>query len=113
METLKINSTAHRIHSAESKTTSILMLTIQNHLKTFEEQRLGWMAMMILVQTCLGSLAVMHILMNGASDALFISCTVVTMACNSILIAQGPAKWCLGSFYLSIIVNTLLILTNI
>jgi hypothetical protein len=79
----------------------------------FERTRLGWMAIYITVSTCLGSIALMHILQSGGSDLSLVLCAAVAMACNSIFIAQGPAKWCLISFYLSVLVNTALLLFHL
>lgn len=79
----------------------------------FEKSRFGWMAMYMTAQSCLGSIACLYILQNKASDVILVLCAVITMACNAIFIAQGPGKWCLASFYLSIFANSLFILTNI
>ncbi len=61
-------------------------------------------------ESCLGSIASMFILQHQAGDFALALCASVTMACNAIFIAQAPAKWCVGSFYLSMIVNTLFVL---
>lgn len=79
----------------------------------FESARFFWMALFITAQSCLGSAACMFILKNDASDFMLATCATVTMACNSILIAQGPAKWCLTTFYLSIFLNSIFILLNV
>lgn len=79
----------------------------------FEQTRFGWMALLITIQSCLGSIACMFILQSNASDVQLISCAMITMACNAIFIAQGPAKWCLSSFVLSVVINTILIFLNI
>lgn len=79
----------------------------------FEDARFFWMALFITAQSCLGSVACMFILKNHASDFMLATCAAVTMVCNSILIAQGPGKWCLASFYLSIVLNLVFILLNV
>lgn len=76
----------------------------------FEKARFGWMALYIIIQSCLGSIACMYISQTEASDVMLITCAVVTMASNAVFIAQSPAKWCLASFYLSLVVNAAFIL---
>ncbi len=78
----------------------------------FERTRFGWMAILITVQTCIGSLACMYIFKNNASDLMLVPCVVITMACNSVFIAQGPARLCLILFYTSIILNLGFIVLN-
>ncbi|MEO8762175.1 MAG: hypothetical protein ABI388_11645 [Bacteroidia bacterium] len=78
----------------------------------FENARFGWMAMLIIIQSCLGSVACMYVLKNNASDVMLVAGAVVTMASNSVLIAQGSGKLCLSFFYISIVVNAILILLN-
>lgn len=68
------------------------------------------MAMFITMQSCLGSVACMYILQTKASDVWLMLCAMVTMGCNAVLIAQAPPKWCLVSFYLSMLVNALLVI---
>jgi len=79
----------------------------------FEEARFGWMTAYITIQSCLGSVAAGLILQNHASDIMLVIAAMTTMACNSVFIAQGPAKWCLSSFYLSVLINLILVLLNL
>lgn len=81
--------------------------------RNFENYRFGWMTLFILLQSCLGSVACMFILQNNASDVQLASCAAVTMGSNAMFIAQAPGKWCLLTFYLSILLNTIFILMNI
>ncbi|MGZ3864269.1 MAG: hypothetical protein ACXVPN_04305 [Bacteroidia bacterium] len=76
----------------------------------FESARFFWMTMIITFQSCLGSIAGGYILQNATGITLLTICSVVTMACNAVLIAQAPAKWCVGISILSVIVNTTLII---
>lgn len=78
----------------------------------FESARFGWMAMLIIIQSCLGSVACMYILKNNGGDIMLVTGAVVTLACNSVLIAQGSGKLCLSLFYISLIINTVFILLN-
>jgi hypothetical protein len=79
----------------------------------FETSRFGWMALMIMVQSCVGSIACMYILRSGASDLILAACAAITMGANAALIAQAPGKACLAAFYISVIANTAFILLNI
>lgn len=76
----------------------------------FEESRFGRMVIFLTAQSCLGSIAAMLALQNHAGDWALITAAAVTMWSNSMFIAQASAKWCLLIFYLSLIVNTTLIL---
>jgi|GEM_PF-781210 len=78
----------------------------------FEESRFAMMTLMITVQSCIGSIACMYIFQNNASDIWFMICAAVTMGTNAMFIAQAPAKICLASLYLSILVNSMFILMN-
>lgn len=80
--------------------------------RKFEAGRFGWMALMLTFQTCLGSVACMYIQQSGNIFMLSI-CMAVTMASNAIMIAQGSAKLCVGSFYVSVLTNSALILINL
>jgi len=78
----------------------------------FEESRFAAMTILLTLQSCIGSIAVMFALQHDAVVQLCLS-AAVTMGANSLFIAQGPAKWCLGSFYISIIVNLIIIFFNV
>lgn len=82
-------------------------------VEKFEASRFGWMAIYITAQSCLGSIACMYILKNNASDIMLATCAAITMGANAVFIAQGSGKWCLLSFYISILLNLLFIFINI
>ncbi|MDF2448088.1 MAG: hypothetical protein K0R26_592 [Bacteroidota bacterium] len=108
----KITHTASHILNQKSSAKGIDTWFNEQAAK-FEAARFFWMAIFIIAQSCLGSVACMFILKNHASDVLLASCAAITMLCNSILIAQGPGKWCIATFYLSIILNSIFIIVNI
>lgn len=85
----------------------------RNQVAKFEQARFGWMTALLTIQSCLAAVACMYILQNNASDIQLASCAALAMGCNAVLIAQGPGKWCLLSFYLSMILNTIFIIINI
>lgn len=71
---------------------------------SFETSRFGAMAVLMTAQSCLGSVAAMFALKIDSYELLTI-CAVVTMASNSLFIAQSTAKWCLATFYISVVAN--------
>lgn len=79
----------------------------------FENARFFWMAIYITAQSCLGSVACGFILKNNADVLILCTCAAVTMASNAVFIALGSPKLCLTVVYLSFILNTIFILTNI
>lgn len=79
----------------------------------FEESRFGWMAMLITIQTCLGSIACMYVQQSGGDVFMLAAGMAVTMGANAVMIAQGSGKLCLFMFYLSVALNTALIILNL
>lgn len=77
----------------------------------FEESRFAAMTIMLTAQSCWGSVAALWSLKN---DNLFLLAlgAMLTMASNAAFIAQGPAKWCLGIFYASVITNLIILVVN-
>jgi hypothetical protein len=49
---------------------------------------------------------------NNGGDFMLITCAAISMATNSLFIAQSNAKWCMAVFYLSLLINSLLIIVN-
>ncbi len=80
--------------------------------QNIEDVRFGVLAMYNALQSCVGSIAVMTILQNNAGIFLLGTVTALTMASNSAFIAQGSVKLCLLLFYLSVLINTLIIIFN-
>lgn len=78
----------------------------------FEESRFGAMTVMMTAQSCLGSVAVMYIL-KVDNVIMLATVAVVTMASNAMFIAQAEAKYCLYTFYASVIVNTILLIATL
>lgn len=83
---------------------------LEKQLAYFEENRFGAMTFMMTFQSCFGSIAAMFAIRMDSTIALAIT-AMVTMASNAMFIAQSPAKWCVGTFYLSIVVNAIVLLT--
>jgi hypothetical protein len=108
MNTVKQTLKSGILERTENRTGS----WVEKHVDAFEEARFGWMSMLITIQSCLGAIACMYVLQNGADNFQLVLCAMITMTCNAINIAQAPAKWCLGSFYLSVVVNAILVILN-
>mgnify|MGYP006081223439 FL=1 len=87
---------------------SSLIMAYQEQLILFEQYRFGAMSVMIVFQSCLGSIAAMCSL-KPQNLILLSICSILTMATNSALITQSPAKWCLGIFYVGVLANILII----
>ena len=79
-----------------------------SQVKFFESSRYAVLPLLMLIQSCIGSIACMTIFHAQAGVAMLSVCVMVTMLCNTALIAQMSAKWCIGTFYLSVIINILL-----
>lgn len=110
-----MNATNNFAMNANRTTTDVekRITWLEKQELNFEEARFFWMAVIITAQSCLGSVACMFILKNHASDFVLAGCAAITMGCNAIFIAQAPARWCLGAFYLSVILNTVFIVVNV
>jgi hypothetical protein len=108
METIKHSGIGLVNHSNVTSNT-----WFNRQVEKFEAARFGWMAMFIVIQSCLGSVACMYILKNNASDIMLLTCAIITMASNAVFIAQGSGRLCLAFFYTSLILNTIFLLLNI
>jgi hypothetical protein len=75
----------------------------------FEEARFAFMTLLLTAQSCLGSVAAMYSLEKHNYLMLSVG-AAVTMGSNAVFIAQAPARWCLGIFYISVATNLLLII---
>lgn len=78
----------------------------------FEATRLGSMSWMITAQSCWASIAAALALQDNNYESLAVV-AVLGMASNAAFIAQGPAKWCIGIFYSSVVVNLLIIVWHL
>ena len=103
-------ATTHTLNIEKQTNTSLSWLS--KRAFNFENARFFWMAVYITSQSMLGSVACMYILKNEGSDIMLATSAMITMGCNAILIAQGPSKWCVMSFYISMVLNALFIILN-
>jgi hypothetical protein len=114
MESVKHLSAAHRsVNKTSNVNTNRLLTRFNKQATTFEAGRFGWMAILIMAQSCLGSAACMYILKNNASTFTLATCAAITMGANAMFIALAKPKICLIAFYISVILNTVFIIQNL
>ena len=87
----------------------LLNTLLDKRAAKLEQARFGVLAMYNAIQSCVGAIAVMKILQNDAGLFLLGMVAALTMASNSAFAAQGNMKLCLLLFYLSILVNNIII----
>lgn len=80
-------------------------------VKFYEESFFGIMPMMMVAQSCLGSIAAFYALKIERFEFLTIA-TILTMATNSAFLAQIKSKWAVVLFGLSIVVNIILVILS-
>ncbi len=81
-------------------------------VEQYEKSRFAAMTIMLTAQSCIGSIAAFFSMQHDNYALIGIG-AAITMGSNSAFIAQGPAKWCLGLFYASVIINFCIIFINI
>ena len=77
---------------------------LDSQAKKVEQNIFAYAPMMILVQTCIGSIAAAMI-GEQKETLLMFTCVLVSMAANGAFIAQASAKACVVAFLISIAVN--------
>jgi hypothetical protein len=92
------------------------MSTYQNLLNTYKSGYYGFTTMSVMVQSCLGGLTAMFILMNGAAPLQMVQLFFTVVLCsafNGAVLAQQPPKLVFNLLIASVAVNTLLLIYNI
>lgn len=92
------------------------MSTYQNLLQNYTRGYLGFSTLGVMVQSCVGGLAAMAILMNGNTLAQMVQLFLAVVLCvsyNGALLSQLPAKVTFNLFWASITINTLLFIVNL
>lgn len=88
------------------------------YLKSFNEFKngeRGYGTIFIIIQSCLGSIAAMYILMNGTSIFQMVQLFFVTIVCmvfNVSILAQLKSKIIFDIFFISIILSLLVLVLN-
>ena len=84
-------------------------------LKDFQELYMAYIPLMIILSSCLGSVAAMYTLMQERSSLQVIElslCVIVCMLFNASILAQMKAKFVFNLLIISLVTNSLLILLN-
>lgn len=84
-------------------------------LKDFTEMYMAYIPLMIILSSCLGSIAAMYILMQDRSvSQIFqlVLCVLVSMIFNASILAQMKPKIVFNLLITSLITNTLLVIIN-
>ena len=106
---------------SEKSTTSVMEMQGGNPLVNWYKKQLNYfdkhvfamMSMYMIIQSCLGSIASMFVIFNNGNDFYMILSVSLAMGCNAMLLAQAGAKLAVGSFYLSIIVNAIILIMHL
>lgn len=92
------------------------MMTYNDYLSDFKENFLSYIPLSIILQSCVGSVAAMYILMKAdINDFPFFQlgiCVIVSMAYNASIMAQLSRKIVFNLLILSLVVNILLVIVN-
>ena len=84
-------------------------------LKDFREMYMAYIPLMIILSSCLGSVAAMYILMQDRSSMQVIQltiCVIVCMTFNASILAQMKPKLVFNLLITSLVTNTLLAIIN-
>jgi len=112
METIQHTKPVSRL-AENKKAAHYLFRAFNRQAEQYESARFGWMAILLTFQSCLGAVACMYISEAKASVVLLAACAAITMGSNALFIAQASGKVCLFGFYVSVILNTILLLMTI
>ncbi len=85
-------------------------------LKDFEEMYMAYIPLMIILSSCLGSIAAMYILMQERSFMQVLQlwlCVLVCMGFNASILAQMKPKIVFHILIVSLLVNSIFVLLNI
>jgi len=91
------------------------MKTYTETLKEFEEGYLFLIPITIILQTAIGSVAVMYLLMDNSSATLFelALCISSSMAYNAAILGQAKKKTVFQILILTLLINLSLIIINL
>lgn len=92
------------------------MSIYQNLLQNYTRGILGFSTLGVMVQSCIGGLAAMNILINGNSPAQMVQLFIAVVLCvsyNGALLSQLPPKVTFNLFWISVIVNSVLFTVNL
>lgn len=84
-------------------------------LKDFKQMYMAYIPLMIILSSCLGSVAAMYILMQERSTLQVIElsiCVIICMAFNASILAQMKPKFVLNLLIASVFINSILTIVN-
>ena len=92
------------------------MSTYQYFLQSYTRGFLGFSTLGVMVQSCVGGLAAMTILMNGNAPIQMVQLFIAVVLCvsyNGALLSQLSPRITFNLFWTSVIVNTFLFIINL
>ncbi|WP_430498470.1 hypothetical protein [Gaetbulibacter sp. PBL-D1] len=93
------------------------MNTYNNLFKDFNDNYILYIPLSIILQSCIGSIAAMFILMNSTATSFHFFqltlCVVVSMSYNAAIFAQLKNKFVFNSLIVALVVNIMLIIVNV
>ncbi len=96
---------------------TIMKSLYQQAIKDFNENYILYIPLTIILQSCIGSIAAMYILMNSPNEAFkffeLTLCVVLAMGYNAVIFAQLKTKIIFPILLASITINILLIIINV
>lgn len=113
METLEATESRTGLSTSVSGIENKKLSILDRQAINFEKARFYWLAVMLTSQSCLASIACAFILKNQTGVLELCICAALAMGCNALFIAQASAKACIVSFYISVVVNAVFIITNV
>lgn len=91
------------------------MSTYQNYLQVYTRGYIGYSTLNVMIQSCLGGITAMLILMHGNAPAQMAQLFITVMLCvgyNGAILSQMPVKFSFNLFIASIVINTIVLVTN-
>lgn len=92
------------------------MTLYTKYYNEFQDKYIMYIPLTIILQSCLGGIAAMYILMNGldtiSSLVQLFLCVMLTSLYNAAILAQLKEKWVFNMLILSLLFSTLFIIMN-
>jgi ABC-type uncharacterized transport system permease subunit len=92
------------------------MTLYTRYYEEFQSKYTMYIPLTIILQSCIGAIAAMYILINGLETIpslvqLFI-CVILTSFYNAAILAQLKEKWVFNMLLLSLLINVIFIIVN-
>lgn len=92
---------------------NILSKWYKKQLAYFEKNFFGMMMTYMIIQSCVGAIATMFVYITGGNPIYMIISVALAMWVNAMILAQTGLKLILGSFYVSVIVCSLITIAHV